>query len=317
MYTYSFFGLQKLPIAGRQCLSDIELFMYSSTSHMQGQCWSCKFGQLLSRLTVQGSVWMLPWRRTATVNASWFVMRVVICIPIWFLVWRYDGYWYCPKGDMNYSKVASSSPTLLGRSYSYGTQRHCGSPGVVPVWGIHAAPLLNELSFNSGALDCLGLELFDLLSSWVLKIDVSGIFFQNCLYVVVFVKVPLQNWNPKLVRCQGSFQTTGSGKVPWQCSGKVPWQCSGKFPGQVPGQCSGTGFQGSGAGPGRGLWKVLGQVQGRFRAGFQGRSGRVPGHCFRNRVRGRFRAVAVALVPEIVLVWVVVVTNDRCNPVRT
>ena len=143
---------------------------------------SCaEVGQLLSRLTVQGSVWMLPWRRPATVNASWFVMRVVICIPIWFLVWRYDGYWYCPKGDMNYSKVASSS--LLGRSYSYGTQRHCGSPGVVQVWGIHAAPLLNELSFNSGALDCLGLELFDLLSSWVLKIDVSGEYLLSKLSV--------------------------------------------------------------------------------------------------------------------------------------
>ena len=86
---------------------------------------------------------------------------------------------YCQKGDMNYSKEACSSPALLGRS----PQRHCcRSPGVVPVWrGIHAASLLAELSFNSRALDCLGLDLFDLLSSWVLNMDVFGEYV-SCLF---------------------------------------------------------------------------------------------------------------------------------------
>ena len=53
--------------------------------------------------------------------------------------------------------------------------------------------------------------------------------------------------------------------------------------GAVPGRLPNHGFR-EGSGPGSGRFR------GRFWAGFQGGSGRVPGHCFRNRVQERFWA---------------------------
>ena len=95
----------------------------------------------------------------------------------------------------------------------------------------------------------------------------------------------------------------------------------GRFRGSVPEQGSGEGF---GAGSGQGSK----EVPGGFRRSRQDSRRDVPervendlvadgGTGFRDSSLGEPVAVAVALVPALVLVWVVVVTDDRCNPLRT
>ena len=89
---------------------------------------------------------------------------------------------------------------------------------------------------------------------------------------------------------------------------------SWKVPGQVPGQCSGTGFR---AGSGQGFSEVPGRVlEGTVPERIENDLVADLGTGFRDGSLGEPVAVAaVALVPA--LVRVVVVTDERCNPVRT
>ena len=166
---------------------------------------------------------------------------------------------------------------------------------------------LPQLFFQKHVLlGCLGSRKFVCVCMYIFPNSFSYGVFANLGFGAVPGRLP----NHGFREGSGAGSGTGSGAGSGQCFKEVP----GRFPGIV----SGTGF----------VMREV-RVPGRFTARFQGGSVWVLGGSMARTYWKRSgwgpgvldgsvgEPVAVALVPALVLVWVVVVTDDRCNPVRT